>query len=335
MKALVTGAGGFLGGALASRLRALGWEVRGFSRHRYPQLDAAGVEQLQGDLADAGSIGEAVRGCDVVFHVAAKVDAWGRYDDFHRTNVVGTRNVVDACRRGGVARLVFTSTPSVTFAGRDIEGGDESLPYAAVPEAHYPATKAEAERLVLAANDGELRTVALRPHIVWGPGDRHLVPRVIAKARAGRLVRLTGPAKRIDVTYIDDAVQAHVLAADRLSSAAGRVGGRAYFISAGKPVELWWMIDRILECARLPPLSRSISPGVALSLARVLTAAHTLLRLRGEPPLTPWIVKELSTSHWFCIDRARRDLGYSPAVDMAEGFARLRAWLDAHPPGIN
>jgi 2-alkyl-3-oxoalkanoate reductase len=328
MKALVTGAGGFLGGALAVRLKKLGWEIRGFARGRYPALDEWGIESVRGDLADATAVATAVTGCDAVFHVAAKVGAWGDYADFYRSNVVGTQNIIDACRRSGTRRLVFTSTPSVVYSGADIEGGDETLPYVATYDAHYPATKSLAERAVLAANDPHgTVTIALRPHLIWGPGDRQLLPRIIASAKAGKLVRLKGPPKRIDVTYIDDAVEAHVLAAEKLGSDPACVAGNAYFISGPEPVELWWMIDRILDCAGLPPVRRSMTPTLALGIARVATACHQMLRLRDPPALTPWIVKELSTSHWFSIERARRDLGYRPRIAVEEGLARLRTAL--------
>ena len=235
MNALVTGGGGFLGGAIVRRLRARGDEVRSLSRGRYPALRRPRRQQIQGDVADAGAVDAAVAGCDVVFHVAAKAGVWGRYAEYHRANVVGTENVLAACRRHGVRRLVYTSSPSVVFDGRDMEGVDESVPYPAHYEAHYPQTKAEAERLVLAANGPDLATVALRPHLIWGPGDNHLVPRILARGRAGRLRRIGRANKLIDSIYIDNAADAHLLAADRLAPGSP-VAGKAYFISNGEPI---------------------------------------------------------------------------------------------------
>ena len=209
MNALVTGGGGFLGGAIVRRLVARGDHVRSLSRRRYPELDALDVEQIQGDVADLNSTQSAVQGSDVVFHVAAKAGVWGPYADYHRANVVGTQNVVAACRKHGVRRLVYTSSPSVVFDGRDLEGVDESMPYPKQYDAAYPQTKAEAERFVLAANGADLATVALRPHLIWGPGDNHLIPRILERGRAGRLRRVGRANKLIDSIYIDNAADAH------------------------------------------------------------------------------------------------------------------------------
>ncbi|NBO92662.1 MAG: NAD-dependent epimerase/dehydratase family protein, partial [Planctomycetia bacterium] len=237
MKALVTGGGGFLGGAIIRQLQAQGDCVRSVSRSHYPAL---AIDQVQGDLADPGVAERAVSGCDVVFHVAAKAGVAGRYGDYYRANVEATRRVINACRACGVRRLVYTSSPSVVFGGNDIENGNESLPYPKHYHAHYPETKAEAERLVLAANGTELATVALRPHLIWGPGDNHLVPRLLERGRAGRLRRI-GTGKQIDSVYIDNAAQAHVLAANRLEPGAA-CAGRVYFISNGEPLPTWDLV---------------------------------------------------------------------------------------------
>jgi nucleoside-diphosphate-sugar epimerase len=177
---LVTGGGGFLGRGIVRRLLQRGWTVRSLHRGDYPELVELGVEQLRGDIADTAAVTKAVDGCDVVFHVAAKVDQWGSYAPFHRTNVVGTENVIAAARQAGVPRLVFTSTPSVVHSGGDLAGIDESVPYPDHFEAAYPQTKAAAEMSVLAANDAVLSTVALRPRLIWGPEDTNLVPQLIA-----------------------------------------------------------------------------------------------------------------------------------------------------------
>ena len=256
MRVLVTGGGGFLGRAIVQRLLARGERVRSFARGAYPDLRALGVDVYQGDLTDAATVTDAVRGCDLVFHVAARPGVWGRYRDFYRPNVLGTRNVLDACLALGVRRLVYTSSPSVVFDGRDMEGVDERVPYPDHYEAHYPKTKAIAERLVLAANGPGLATVALRPHLIWGPGDNHLVPRILERGRSGTLRRFRGPAKLVDSVYIDNAADAHLQAADRLTLGSA-IGGRAYFISNGEPWPLWELVDRILQaggscCAPAP-----------------------------------------------------------------------------------
>lgn len=328
MKALVTGGGGFLGGAIVRMLVEQGESVVSLSRATYPELSALGVEQRQGDLGNYGAVSEAVEGCDVVFHVAAKAGIWGNYEDFYRANVTGTQNVLEACRVHGVSKLVYTSSPSVVFDGRDVEGGDESLPYPSSFEAHYPATKALAEQLVLAANSPELATVALRPHLIWGPGDNHLVPRIIARAKAGRLRRIGSRPNLVDTVYVDNAAKAHLQAAMQLAPDSP-VAGKAYFISNGHPIPLWDMVNRILDAACLPPVTRTISPGAAYAVGVVCETLWGVLRLPGEPPMTRFVAHELATAHWFNIEAARRDFGYRPEVSIDEGLIRLQEWLRA------
>ncbi len=324
MKALVTGGGGFLGGAIVRMLRQRGQAVRSFSRQRYPHLDELQVEQVQGDLADAASVERAIDGCDIVYHVAAKAGVWGRWRDFYSANVAGTENIVNACRKRGVQRLVFTSSPSVVYHGGDLEGVDESIPYPAKLEAHYAHTKALAEQLVLTANGPNLATVALRPHLIWGPGDPHLIPRLLERARKGKLRRIGRSAKKVDVMYIDNAAHAHVLAGERLQLGSA-IAGKAYFLSQGEPVMLWDFINRILATAKLPPVEQSIPYSVAWTIGALCEAAYGLLRLRTEPPMTRFVARQLATSHWFDISAARRDLGYEPLVSTEEGLRRLAA----------
>ena len=330
MNALVTGGGGFLGAAIVRRLVARGDGLRSLSRGRYPELDALGVEQIQGDMADADAVEAAVAGCDVVFHVAARAGVWGPYAAYHRANVLGTQHVLDACRKHGVRRLVYTSSPSVVFAGRDMEGVDESAPYPRHYEAAYPETKAEAERRVLAANGPGLSTVALRPHLIWGPGDNHLTPRILERGRAGRLRRIGRANKLIDSTYIDNAADAHLLAADRLSPGSP-VAGKAYFITNGEPMPIWDLVNRILAAGGLPPVTRTVPVWLAYTASGVLETEYKVLRRRDEPPMTRFLVRELTTAHWFNITAARRDLGYEPKVSIAEGMRRLAASLQNLP----
>jgi len=326
VKALVTGGGGFLGGVIVRMLRERGDQVRSFSRADYPALTALGVEQARGDLGDQAAVSAAAQGCDIVFHVAARAGIWGDYDAFHRANVTGTANVLEACRANSIGRLVHTSSPSVVFDGSDVEGGDESLPYPPRYEAHYPRTKALAEQMVLAANSPQLATVALRPHLIWGPGDNHLVPRILAKGRAGRLRRIGELPNLVDTVYVDNAARAHLLAADRLAPGIPPAG-RAYFISNGQPLPLWEMVNRILAAADIPPVNRSMSPTLAYAAGCICEGLWGLLRLAGEPPMTRFVARELSSAHWFDITAARRDLGYRPEVSIDEGMRRLREWL--------
>ncbi len=327
MNVLVTGGGGFLGGVIVRMLRERGDQVRSFSRGTYPELEKPGVRQIQGDLTDREALLKAAQGCDIIFHIAAKAGIWGSYDEFYQTNVIGTKNVLSACGAHGIHKLVYTSSPSVVFDGVDVEGGDESLPYPAHFEAHYPRTKAEAEQLVLAANGAELATVSLRPHLIWGPGDNHLAPRIIAKGKSGRLRRIGNRPCLVDTVYVDNAAQAHLLAADRLTPDSP-LAGKAYFISNNEPIPLWEMVNRILGAAGVAPASGTISPQLAYTLGIVCETAWKLFNLSGEPPMTRFMAKELATAHWFDISAACRDLGYQPEVSIDEGLQHLKEWLE-------
>jgi nucleoside-diphosphate-sugar epimerase len=327
MKALVTGAGGFLGGAIVRLLLARGDEVRSFSRNCHPDLKALGVPEFIGDLSDAPGVAAAVRGCDIVFHVAARAGVWGPYRDYYRTNVTGTANVLAACRAHGVTRLVYTSSPSVVHHGGDLEGVDESIPYPRRFLAAYPETKALAEQMVLKGNSPELATVAMRPHLIWGPNDPHLVPRLLERARTGQLHQLGRQSKKVDTVYIDNAAEAHLLAADRLGPGSA-IAGRAYFIAQGEPQPVWDFINRVLATAGIAPVNHSIPFWLAYGAGACLECAYRLLRLPGEPPMTRFVARQLSTAHWFDLSAARRDLGYEPRISTEEGMRRLAEWFE-------
>ena len=326
VKALVTGGGGFLGSGIVRRLLDDGWQVRTLTRSDLPALRARGVDVRRGDIGDPVVVADTVAGCDVVYHAAAKVGVWGPARDYERTNVQGTDNVLAACRAHGVERLVYTSTPSVTFAGEDQDGVDETALYPERYLCHYPRTKAVAERRVLAANGAKLRCLSLRPHLIWGPGDAHLVPRLLERARAGRL-RIVGtrPGK-VDTVYIDNAVDAHLLAGERLEPGSS-AAGRAYFIGQDEPLPMRELIDRILAAGGLPPVEKTVSPGTAYAAGALWEFLYGALRILREPPMTRFVARQLATSHWFDIGAARRELGYRPAVSIDEGMRRLAAWL--------
>ena len=323
---LVTGGGGFLGGAVVRQLHARGESVRSLQRSDAPALRDMGVEVVQADLADAVAVFAAAQGCEAIIHIGAKAGIWGAYADYHRANVVGTQNVIEACRRHGIQRLVYTSTPSVIHGGGDIEGVDERAPIATHFESAYPATKAEAERMMLAANGPDLATVALRPHLIWGPGDSQLTARILARAKAGRLRLVGGGAKLIDSVYIDNAAQAHLLALDRLAPGSP-CAGKAYFITQGEPMPQRDLINGILRAGGLPPCGKSISPRAAYALGAAMEIIWRMLERTDEPVMTRFLARQLATAHWYDISAARRDLGYEPLVTVAEGLARLNAHL--------
>ncbi len=324
MTVLVTGGGGFLGKALVKRLLDEGQTVRSFARSNYPELTELGAHVLQGDLSNYADVSAAVAGVDAVFHVAAKAGVWGSYDSFYQPNVVGTQHIITACIEHQVPKLIYTSTPSVVFDNHDIENGDERLPYPKTFSTHYAQTKSIAESAVLAANTSTVSTVALRPHLIWGPGDTQLAPRIIDRAKAGRLVKIGHEDKLVDATYVDNVVDAHLLAWQTLAPNAV-CAGKPYFISNDEPIAVFDMINGILAAAGEPPLTRTVSVNAAYGIATVMEVVGRALRLKNEPPLTRFVVKNLSTAHWFDISAAKRDLGYHPQVSMEEGLARLAA----------
>ncbi len=322
MKILVTGGGGFLGGAIVRLLLNRGDKVRNFSRSDYPELKELGVELHRGDIADAKAVNQAAKGCDIVFHVAAKTGIWGPYEEYYRCNVLGTKNVIETCHKHKIRRLVYTSSPSVVFDGKDMESADESVPYPTHYEAHYPKTKAMAEQEILKANGKDLATVVLRPHLIWGPADQQLVPRIIARGKAGHLKKIGTRPNRVDSIYIDNAARAHILAADRLKTGSP-IAGKIYFISQGDPLPVWDLINKILEAGGVPSVTQSISPQLAYIVGWFLELVYRVFHLSGEPRMTRFLARELSTAHWFDISAARRDLGYKPTITIDEGMKRL------------
>ena len=331
MKALVTGAGGFLGLYIVEQLVARGDQVQGFCRGSYPALDALGVETIQGDIRDREKLLAACRGMDAVFHVAAVAGMGGPWKHYYEINTLGTRNVLAGCREHAVRRLLYTSSPSVTFDGVDQEGVDQSAPYPGRWLAHYPHSKALAEKDVLAANatDG-LLTCSLRPHLIWGPRDRHLIPKLVTRAKSGRLRRVGDGKNLVDMIYVENAARAHLQAADALTPQSS-VQGRAYFISQGEPVNCWEWIDEILGLAGLEPVEKSISLSAAWKIGAVFETLWSILRLRSDPPMTRFLAAQLATSHYFDISRARQDFGYQPTVTTAEGMSRLA--IELREPG--
>ena len=331
MRVLVTGGGGFLGTAIVAALRSEGHQVTAAGRGSYPQLDALGASTVRLDVRDAGAVATAVLGHDAVIHSAARAGVWGPRSEYESINVAGTLNVLDGCRAAGVHRLVYTSSPSVVFDGRDHEGAGNDLPYPASYLTAYPETKAAAERMVLAANGPGLATVALRPHLIWGPADPHLLPRLFARARAGRL-RVVGPGtNKVSVTYVDNGAAAHVAALQRLEPGAP-CAGRAYFVNDAEPVELWPWLARLLGGLGLPAPSGRVPLRAAQAAGLLAETTWQALGLTGEPPMTRFVATQLATSHWYDPDPARRDLGFEPPVGPQDALERTIAWWKTRLP---
>ncbi len=322
MKALVTGANGFLGSYLVDLLLKHDYQVRAMVR-RADQPMAGGVEVIVGDIRDSFAVDQACDGVDVVFHTAAISGIWGPWKSFHSVNTGGTRNVVAACQRHRVPRLVYSSSPSVTFTGDHQINVDETAPYARKWLCHYPHSKAIAEQHVLSSNDPpSLMTCALRPHLLWGPRDRHLIPRILQRARDKQLRKVGDGTNQVDHVYVENAAWAHLQAAKALAPGSP-VCGSAYFISQDDPVNCWQWINEILALAGIAAVSRSISFPAAWRIGWALELCHEMLSLTSEPRMTRFLAAQLAKSHYFDISRAKRDFGYRVRISTSEGMERL------------
>jgi len=329
MRVLVTGCGGFLGREIAIALLERGDEVVGLARSDYPALVRAGVRFVRGDVRDAGCVTEACAGVGVVIHTAAVAGVWGSWEHYHGINTLGTANVISACRQQHVPILVHCSSPSVTFDGGHQSGINESVPYAAKHLCHYSHTKAIAEAAVLAAHEpGRLHTVALRPHLIWGVGDPHLLPRLVARSRAGRLVIVGDGKNRIDTVHVRNAAIAHLNALDKIADRASPAGGRAFFITQDDPVDCWQWIAKLLEIAGCAPPQRRVGFAAAWTLGATLETAYRLAGARSEPPMTRFLAAQLARDHYFDISSARNLLGYHPHVSTESGLDELRKSLE-------
>ena len=313
MRVLVTGASGMLGRATAEALAERGDEVTVLQRR------PAGLacREVLGDVADPAVVGAAVAGQDAVLHLAAKVDVTGRWTEYERANVTGTRTVVAACRQAGVRRLVHVSSPSVAHGGSALVGVGAGPADPQRARGHYARSKAVAETAALAADSAELAVLVVRPHLVWGPGDTQLVERVVERARAGRLPVIGSGAALIDTTYVDNAVDALVAAVDVPAH------GEALVVSNGEPRPVAEVIARLCRAAGVPAPRRRVPVGVAWAAGAAVEAVWAATQRRDTPPLTRFLTGQLSTAHWFDQRRTRAVLRWSPRVPLAEGFARL------------
>ncbi len=325
---LVTGYGGFLGKSICRRLLQENYSVRGLARGDYPELRASGVETLRGDACNLGDCRLAMKGIDAVIHTAAIAGVWGKRQTFESINVQATENLLQAASEAGVGVFVYCSSPSVTFDGKPQSNIDESVPYPTRWLCDYPRTKAVAEQKVLAANGpGKMLTCALRPHLIWGEGDPHLIPRLITKCKVGRL-RCVGDGKNlIDTVHVDSAAEAHLLALKALLANKIEAAGRAYFITDGEPIECWKWLTLILEHAGLQAPTGRISMQAAYRIGHALELFYKAFGLRSEPPMTRFVAAQLGVDHYFSIDAARRFLGYTPIIDREKALNAMSTWL--------
>ncbi len=324
--AIVTGGGGFVGLALVKALRAMDIQVSVVGRHRYPQVEEVGAVCLKGDIRDLEFLKSAFAGADTVFHVAAKAGVWGDWQDYFSINVTGTENVIAACFHNNIKRLVYTSTPSVVFNQGHLCGVDETAPYATEVLCHYARSKIMAEILVLEANDLLLSTVAIRPHLVWGPGDTNLIPRLLERGRKKQLKIVGDGTNMVDISYIDNVVEAHIRVAVNLEL-YGTAAGEAFFISQGEPVNLWDWINELFIALNRPLVARKISFKTAFRVGTFLEHLYTVLRIKNEPKMTRFVAEQMAKSHWFSVEKAREILKWQPVVSTSEGMKKLVEWI--------
>ena len=332
MRTLVTGGGGFLGSHIAKRLHQRGDIVSVLGRSKYTSLPDS-IECIQADLRDPAAIMKACEGVETVFHAGAMTGIWGRKKDFHDINVVGSENIIAGCLKNGVKKLIYTSSPSVIFNHDHLENVDESAPYPDSYNCEYPRSKAIAEKMVVNANGREsLLTVSLRPHLIWGPGDPHLIPRIIESAKKGRLMRVGDGSNRVDINYIDNAVEGHILAGDALKPGSP-VAGKCYFLNDGESVLLWEWINNLLERLDIPPVHKAISFSTAKTLGSFLEIIYSTFKLSGEPRMTRFVAEQLAKSHYFDITQARKDFNYRPVISVEEGLDRVVSSFLSPPAG--
>ncbi|MFC1744914.1 NAD-dependent epimerase/dehydratase family protein [Candidatus Riflebacteria bacterium] len=325
MKALVTGGGGFLGRHIVYKLLQTGTSVRVMGRREYPALKDMGVDCFTGDISDRDSVMQACKGMDLIYHVAAIPGIWGKWDTFYNTNYIGSKNVLEACEKLGIPRLIYTSSPSVIFDGSSMENVDETYPYPKEFDCYYPKTKAMAEKMILEANGKKgVYTTSIRPHLIWGPGDNHLIPRFLKKGKAGRIRQVGDGQNLVDTVYVENAAIAHLQVAEKLEKDSP-VAGQAYFISQDEPIKLWEWINRFLLGANIPAIKGKISANTAYYAGMFLEGVYSILGLSGEPPMTRFLASELAKSHWYNISKAKKDFGYEVKVDTEEGYKLLFA----------
>lgn len=325
---LVTGYGGFLGQAIVRQLLAQGYRVRGLARSSYPQLQALGVESVVGSITDLSAIRQAVQGCDAVVHTAALAGVWGPWSKYYETNTLGTQNLLEAAIAQGCQAFVYTSSPSVTFAAENQSGIDERVPYPTQWLCHYPHTKALGEQAVLAAGGAQrIWTAALRPHLIWGNGDPHLMPRVVLRAQQHALKRVGTGHNLIDIVHVEHAATAHRLALEKLLAKDALVNGQAFFITDGQPVECWQWITEILNCAQVNAPRGAISYAMAYRIGAMLELIYRTFGIAAEPRMTRFVAAQLALDHYFSIDKARRLLGYDPQPIRESGLRECESWL--------
>jgi nucleoside-diphosphate-sugar epimerase len=325
MRVLVTGATSLIGRGVVTRLQDRGDVVTVFQR----RPSGLGTAEHLGDIADPSAVAAAMAGNEAVVHLAGRVAVTGPWSQFEETNIVGTHNVIDAARESGVSRFVHVSSPSVAHGGQSLVGASAGAADPDKTRGHYATSKAQAELMALAADTPDLAVVAIRPHLVWGPGDTQLVARIVSRARAGRLAIVGSGAALIDTTYVDNAADALVAALDR----APELGGRALVVSNGQPRPVRELVNRIVIAAGVEPPRIKVPYRMARTGGLVVERIWERQGRKDDPPMTSFLAEQLGTAHWFDQRETRRTLRWEPAVSLAEGFRRLHTWFEEEGAG--
>lgn len=325
MNILVTGGSGFLGREIVKQLLVKGYKVYSLQRKFSNDLEKLGVVQYLFDASDESTFDQLLKEnihFEVIFHTAAKAGIWGDISEYERANVLATKNLLSFSQKNGTKYLIYTSTPSVVYGKTAVEFGDENMPYAKEFLTYYAKTKAEAEKDVLHAHSHQLQTIAIRPHLIFGRGDPHLVPRIIERAKKNKLFQVGNGQNLVDVIHVKNAAFAHLCALDYLKEDKLH-GGKAYFVGQERPVPLWWFINKILVLHGLASIQRSISLDLAVALGVTFETIYKLLKIKKEPSLTHFVALQLGTSHYFNQSAAARDLGYRPQINIEDGLKDL------------
>ncbi len=328
-KSLVTGGCGFVGWNLVDALIARGDEVT--VADITEKAHRPDVKYVKVDITDPEAISAAIEGMDTVFHNASMVHtAVNMVDLVWKVNLGGTQNVIKACQEHGVKKLVYVSSGSVVYEGNDIENGTEDLPYSSVSQAPYADSKIQAEKEALAADGVKgVRVCAIRPHVIFGPGDGRFLPALLKKAYSGQLKFGVGRRNRFsDYTYISNLTDALLLADEGLEE-GGKAGGEAYFVTNGEPMPFFDFIDMVLVRLGKPKVKWMVPGKIAYAVAAIAEGIDTLKggSLNSEDGFTRFSVRYMCSHHYFSIEKAKRDLGYEPKVNLVEGLDKTMVWL--------
>lgn len=323
MKVLVTGGGGFLGLEIVKILKAAGIDLSSLSRSQYKKLNELKIPQIQCDLSNRSDVFNKVKGFDAVIHTAAKAGVWGRPEDFMNINFHGTKNLVDACLENKIQKFIYTSSPSVAFGDDDLNGVDESTPYPEYYFTDYAKTKAMAEKYVLSKSSDTFKCCALRPHLIWGPNDPHILPRLCERAKSGKM-RVIGDGKNlVDIIYVSNAAKAHLLALQNIDK-NDSINGSVYFLGQESPVNLWKFINSMLKTQNLKPIEKTISFKSAYRLGLIFENVYKTFNIyKKDPPMTRFVALQMAKSHYFSHEKAMKDLGNYIEISTEDGLSKL------------